>query len=289
MSIINIQTNEKLLNSLALGHKTTYESIYNPKLLQVVPRSLNRDTLDIKTQFYGFDLWHMYELSWLNPKGKPMVAVGELRIPAESPYIVESKSLKLYLNSFNQTKFTNLTEVANTIAKDLTQVLKCKVQVKVWHLNDTEAKEALHLHQIPTNAICLDEIDCDFSVYTLDPALLELAPSTQPNIVCEYLYSNLLKSNCLVTGQPDWGTVFIKYQGPQICHSSLLKYIVSMRGHNEFHEHCVERIFTDIANLLKPQFLEVSAFYTRRGGLNINPIRSTNLNCQADSCRLIRQ
>jgi len=288
MSTINTELNKKLLEGLSLGHKSAYETKYNPKLLQTVPRSLNRDTLTIKTPFYGYDLWHMYELSWLNAKGKPEVAVGELVIPAESPFIVESKSLKLYLNSFNQTNFASLEEVRATIEKDLSAVYKCPIKAEIWPLHSCGTQKHFALTNNISDAICLDDLDIEVNEYTLNPALLLGDNPLSTTIVEEALYTNLLKSNCLVTGQPDWGTAVIKYKGPAIKHENLLRYIVSMRGHNEFHEHCVERIFTDIANTFSPDDLEVRAFYTRRGGLDINPIRAMHTP-ERIAFRLIRQ
>jgi 7-cyano-7-deazaguanine reductase len=278
-----MNTNYKeLLSGLSLGHKTNYESQYNPKLLQVVPRSLNRDTLDIKTNFYGYDLWHMYELSCLNKKGKPLVAIGEVIVPCDSEFIVESKSLKLYLNSFNQTKLDSLEQMQDIINKDLCNILQTQVTVKLYDLIDTPKQFNIKSNPVGIN---LDNLDIEVNCYSVTP---ELISQENGEVISETLYSNLLKSNCLITGQPDWGTIIISYTGKPLNHEQLLKYIVSLRQHNEFHEHCVERIFTDICNATQINFLEVKAFYTRRGGLDINPCRSS-IEPQLENLRFIRQ
>lgn len=273
---------KELLSGLSLGHKTAYESIYNPKLLQAVPRSLNRDTLDIKTPFFGYDLWHMFELSCLNQKGKPLVGVGELIVPCTSEFIVESKSLKLYLNSFNQTKLDSLLQMQELVRNDLSKLLKAEVTVKITDLSIENHDFAIQPLPIST---CLDDLDISIDCYSINANLIQ-----QENgpVITEALSSNLLKSNCLITGQPDWGSIIISYTGKPLNHQQLLKYIISLRQHNEFHEHCVERIFTDLCNFTELEFLEVKAFYTRRGGLDINPCRSTipPIEC---NLRLIRQ
>ncbi|MGN1394075.1 MAG: NADPH-dependent 7-cyano-7-deazaguanine reductase QueF [Succinivibrionaceae bacterium] len=289
-STINDKLTE-LKSSLHLGHQSKYVSTYTPSLLQKVPRSLNRDTLDIKKMFLGYDLWHLYEVSYLNPKGKPCVAIGEIIVPASSPYIFESKSLKLYLNSFNQSKFLDLSTVENIIAEDLSKLVEAEVNVKLFNLNNAASSffiENDKNEDLLKEAFCLDDIDVEINEYNLNPNLLVNSNNNQP-IISETVYSNLLKSNCLITSQPDWGTVVISYTGNAINHQNLLKYIISMRQHNEFHEHCVERIFTDICNYCHNiKYLEVRAFYTRRGGVDINPVRSTS-NPQLKSYRLLRQ
>lgn len=272
----------ELQKKLHLGQKSKYVSVYTPSLLQTVPRSLNRSTLNIITTFYGYDLWHLYELSFLNEKGKPMVAVGEIYVPAESECIVESKSLKLYLNSFNQTKFKDIQTVEETIKKDLSDILNIAVDIKLYTL-----KEAKSFAISECNGFCLDDLDISVTEYDMNPNLLHSSDSV--NKVSETIYTNLLKSNCLITGQPDWGTLVVTYKGQQIDHESLLKYVISMRQHNEFHEHCVERIFTDICNNCKEiEELKVEAFYTRRGGIDINPVRSMSKAIK-NSLRFIRQ
>ncbi len=284
----NTNNYKDLLANLELGHKSKYETKYNPNLIQKIPRSLNRNTLDIKIPFYGFDLWHLYEVSWLNQKGKPQIAIGEIYVPADSEYLFESKSLKLYLNSFNQTRFKDLNTVIQTITKDLSNAIEKQVDVKLFSIADSLKQSISALNNNFKDYICLDDEDIEVTEYDINANLLQKDPTKSSQIVSEQVYSNLLKSNCLVTGQPDWGSVFISYEGEAIDHQSLLKYIISMRNHNEFHEHCVERIFTDLANSFKLNKLEVRAYYTRRGGVDINPVRAMSQPSQY-SLRLIRQ
>ncbi|CAG9296043.1 NADPH-dependent 7-cyano-7-deazaguanine reductase QueF [Celerinatantimonas diazotrophica] len=274
--------NAPLLAQLALGHKSRYIEHYQPELLQAVPRSLNRNQLNLSAPlpFHGYDRWNMYELSWLNPKGKPQVAIGEAFINALSVNLVESKSFKLYLNSFNQTSFTDIEQVQQTIENDLKQCVQGPVSVSLYPI-DTPVKIAGIAGEN------LDTLDIEVTDYQFDDSLL--AGATEPTQqISETLYSNLLKSNCLVTSQPDWGSICIRYQGAKINREALLRYIISFRRHNEFHEQCVERIFMDIQRYCKPDKLTVEARYTRRGGLDINPFRS-NFEAQADHHRLIRQ
>ncbi|MFM2478994.1 NADPH-dependent 7-cyano-7-deazaguanine reductase QueF [Celerinatantimonas sp. MCCC 1A17872] len=274
--------NAPQLAQLALGQKSHYIEHYQPQLLQAVPRSLNRDQLNLSAPlpFQGYDRWNMYELSWLNPKGKPQVAIGEAFIDAISVNLVESKSFKLYLNSFNQTAFDSLETVRQTIANDLQNCVQGPVTVKIHSL-----ESSVNIAQISGES--LDELDISISDYHFDDSLLENATDSHQQVT-ETLYSNLLKSNCLVTSQPDWGSVCIHYQGAKINREALLRYIISFRRHNEFHEQCVERIFMDIQRYCKPEKLTVEARYTRRGGLDINPFRS-NFETKADHHRLIRQ
>lgn len=279
---MNSDSIKNLSHQLVLGKRTAYGSHYNANLLQTVPRSINRDTLDIKTPFFGYDVWHHYEISYLNHRGKPEVAVGIIYIPATSESIIESKSLKLYFNSFNMTRFINLNAVKGTVETDLSRVLNTEVKVHLYRIADA----ARDFSFSRLSAQSLDDLDIDIDTYVLNPDFI--TQDDGGDIVTEELCSDLLKSNCLITGQPDWGSVYIRYTGRKISHEGLLRYIISMRTHNEFHEHCVERIFTDIANRCSVSYLEVRAFYTRRGGLDINPVRATcELPCE--SARLIRQ
>lgn len=272
----------ELSKNLVLGKKTSYETRYNADLLQTVPRSLNRNTLSISTPFYGYDVWHHYEISYLNFRGRPEVAVGVIYVPADSECIIESKSLKLYFNSFNMTKFLNISAVRSTVENDLSRALGTGVTVELFRPSDMP--QSFEFGRL--EAVYLDELDIEVSQYTLHPDFITQEKSG--DVITEALKSDLLKSNCLITGQPDWGTIYIKYTGKKINHEGLLQYIISMRTHNEFHEHCVERIFTDIANRCDISYLEVRAFYTRRGGLDINPVRATH-ELPYDSLRLIRQ
>lgn len=270
-----------VLNS-PLEKKSKYENTYNPNLLFPIARVTKRNEIgvdDKNPNFKGFDLWNHYEISWLNSKGKPEVACGEIQYSSNTPNIVESKSMKLYFNSFNNTKFNSWQDLENTVIKDLSSAVKGEVKFKLITLSEQSNAIANAF-----DGICLDNLDISCTIYQPHPDYL----STNNKDVEEKLYSDLLKSNCLVTNQPDWGSVFIEYKGKQIDHEGLLKYIVSLRDHNEFHEQCVERIFTEILNRCKPVELTVYARYTRRGGLDINPFRTTNANV-VENTRLIRQ
>lgn len=277
-------SNNSILDKLTLGKTTNYSQCYDPSLLQGVPRSLNRDQLIITTAslpFKGEDVWYGYELSWLNNKGKPVVALAEFRFPCTNINIVESKSFKLYLNSFNQSRFDSWQDVQTSLLKDLSKVVDNKVQVSLFNV-----EQCPPLAFAPSDFTCIDEQDIEITSYQLDPNLLKL--STTNEEVSEQLVSHLLKSNCLITNQPDWASIYIEYQGMKICHQALLKYLISFRQHNEFHEQCVERIFMDLMNYCKPKSLTVFARYTRRGGLDINPYRSTE-KTSAPNLRTLRQ
>lgn len=260
------------LKGALLGQQTQYKDSYDASLLFPIARKLNRDDLGIdeaQLPFKGEDIWTGYELSWLNQKGKPVVAVAEFVFPATSSHIIESKSFKLYLNSFNQTRFDSIDEVKKILTRDLSQAAHTDVVVNIFDADDFSCL-------LPTAfpGECLDNLDIEISTYDLDTSLLALDPN--PQVIEETLYSHLLKSNCLITSQPDWASVVIRYKGPKICRESLLKYLISFRSHNEFHEQCVERLFCDIQTKLGINELEVYARYTRRGGLDINPYRSTD-------------
>lgn len=274
----------KELAGLTLGKKTEYANQYDPSLLQPVPRSLNRNDLNLGDElpFLGCDIWTLYELSWLNDKGLPQVAIGEVAIPATSANLIESKSFKLYLNSFNQTRFADWAEVQACLQKDLSACAGESVQVEVKSLAAYTAQPIVTMQ-----GECIDDQDIEISSYDFDDTLLAEASSDE--IVEETLHSHLLKSNCLITNQPDWGSVEIAYRGPKIDREALLRYIVSFREHNEFHEQCVERIFTDISRYCHPEHLTVLARYTRRGGLDINPFRSNHQTAPANNQRMARQ
>lgn len=267
-----------------LGKATEYQNRYAPELLFPIPRQLKRSEIglsDAALPFVGEDLWNAYELSWLNPKGKPIVAIGTFRVPANSPNLIESKSFKLYLNSFNQSTFASLDAVEQTMARDLSAAAGMPVGVALQPL--TSAPSAII--DTPTG-ILIDDLDIACDRYEPAPDLLKSLPG---EAVAETLYSHLLKSNCLVTGQPDWAMVVIRYRGRPIDRAGLLRYIVSFRNHNEFHEQCVERIFSDLQAHCQPEALAVHARYTRRGGLDINPFRSTGDYPAPDNTREIRQ
>lgn len=273
----------RLENSL-LGKTIEYKDIYDPALLFGIPRQQQRMQLDFKNNsipFFGVDIWNAYELSWLNQKGKPHVAIGQFDIPADSKNIIESKSFKLYLNSFNNTQFDSIDHVTTTLTKDLSNVVCKTINVILLSLEDMQCEFGT---LEGTNIDYLD-IQCDNYNGTNKDVI-----KYYDEYVEETIYSNLLKSNCLVTGQPDWGSVSIQYKGKKIDHASLLQYIVSYRNHNEFHEHCVERIFTDIYNIIQPSYLSVYARYTRRGGLDISPYRTSEKSfAMPSNKRLVRQ
>ncbi|MGF1754867.1 NADPH-dependent 7-cyano-7-deazaguanine reductase QueF [Vibrio makurazakiensis] len=274
----------KELAGLTLGQKTEYSNQYDASLLQPVPRSLNRDDLALNGDlpFIGHDIWTMYELSWLNSNGLPQVAVGEVFIPATSPNLIESKSFKLYLNSYNQTQFKNWDEVTARLVQDLSNCAGETVLVNVNTVTDYTNQPIVTM-----KGDCIDDQDIQINSYEFDADLLKDAASSE--VVTESLHSHLLKSNCLITNQPDWGSVEVDYVGPQLNREALLRYLVSFREHNEFHEQCVERIFTDIMKYCKPSKLTVYARYTRRGGLDINPYRSTEQDKPSHNKRMARQ
>jgi len=217
--------------------------------------------------FFGVDIWNAYELSWLNMRGKPQVAIATITVPADSPNIVESKSFKLYLNSFNQTRLAGPEALLALLRDDLSDGFGAPVHVT---LTSPEAFGAIKMGEL--DGVLLDRLDVEIDGYSPSPELL--SADDENGQVEETLVSHLLKSNCLVTGQPDWGTVQIRYVGPQIDQEGLLKYLIGFREHNEFHEQCVERIFMDVLRQCKPTKLAVYARYTRRGGLDINPWRA---------------
>lgn len=276
--------NHQALAGLTLGKSTAYRDTYDASLLQGVPRSLNRDPLGLHADslpFHGGDIWTLYELSWLNAKGLPQVAVGHVELSDTSVNLVESKSFKLYLNSFNQTRFADWQEVQATLARDLSACAQGEVTVALYRLDELEGQPVAHLH-----GTCIDEQDIEIDNYEFSTDYL--LDAAGDNIVEETLVSHLLKSNCLITHQPDWGSVQIQYRGPNIDREKLLRYLVSFRHHNEFHEQCVERIFNDLLRFCRPQSLSVYARYTRRGGLDINPWRS-NADFVPAIARLARQ
>jgi 7-cyano-7-deazaguanine reductase len=255
---------------LPLGKSTAYVSEYDPQLLCPFPRQVKRDVIGVTEElpFHGYDIWNPFELSWLNLKGKPIVAMGEFHFPCESPNLIESKSFKLYLNSYNQTKLQGFEEAERRMTDDLSAAAGAPVRVRLLDSDQFITEEISAF-----SGDCIDKLDIEVGSYSLDPALLEGAVDSQA-VVEEELHSHLLKSNCLVTNQPDWGSVLIRYRGGRIDHEALLRYIISFRQHNEFHEQCVERIFVDLLRYCQPEKLTVYARYTRRGGLDINPFRS---------------
>jgi len=267
-----------------LGKSSEYIATYTPSLLFPIARAAKWAELGLTAQtlpYQGVDFWNCYELSWLLPSGKPVVAIGEFSIPADSPNIIESKSFKLYLNSLNQTVFADRAALQATLEADLSAAAAKSVSVRIRDLADIEAEGVAAMP-----GACIDELDIQVSSY--DRPQPELLRCDDSRIVEESLHSHLLKSNCPVTSQPDWGSVAVEYRGAVLDHASLLAYIVSFRQHSDFHEQCVERIFLDLQRLLKPEKLTVYARYVRRGGLDINPYRSTET-LDVDNRRLARQ
>jgi 7-cyano-7-deazaguanine reductase len=280
-----------------LGKPSAYVDHYDASLLFPIPRAGKRREIGITgaPTFFGADLWTAFELSWLNPRGKPQVAIAHITVPCDSINIVESKSFKLYLNSFNNSPFADAAAVAACIRADLNAAVwqqanatlgaspvQSSIGVKIL-LPEMFDREPVH----ELDGLNLDRLDIECNRYTPAPELLSAAFDEAP--VSEVFTSNLLKSNCLVTGQPDWGSVRISYEGPQIDQGELLQYIVSFRNHNEFHEQCVERIFMDIWTRCKPIKLSVYARYTRRGGLDINPFRTSYPQAVPQNIRTARQ
>ena len=266
------------LDNAPLGRESAYPTHYAPELLYPLPRAPKRHEIGIEGAplFMGADLWTAYELSWLNPKGKPQVALALITVPAETPNIIESKSFKLYLNSFNATVMPDALAVQERIRTDIAQALwrgAAQVGSVGVQVLDVHSQDRRWFVQ-PLDGLSLDRLDIECTHYEPAPELLQADTSQPP--VQEVLVSDLLKSNCLVTGQPDWGSVQIAYTGAPIDQAGLLRYLVSFRNHNEFHEQCVERIYMDIWRRCKPQRLSVYARYTRRGGLDINPFRTSH-------------
>lgn len=267
-----------------LGKSSEYIATYTPSLLFPIPRAAKWAELGLSAEtlpYQGVDFWNCFELSWLLPSGKPVVAMGEFAIPADSPNIIESKSFKLYLNSLNQSVFNSSDELAAVLVKDLSAAAGKPVGVRVRSLAEVTAEG---VQAAP--GICIDELDVAISNYAQPQP--ELLRCDAARVVEESLHSHLLKSNCPVTGQPDWGTLVVEYRGLALDHASLLAYLVSFRQHADFHEQCVERIFLDLQRLLKPEHLTVYARYVRRGGLDINPYRSSGP-ISPDNQRLVRQ
>ena len=239
---------------------------YDPGLLFAMPRAAKRVELGIHgtLPFFGMDVWNAYELSWLNPRGKPQVAIATLWVPADTPNMVESKSMKLYLNSLNQTRVDSPEALLDLLRADLSEAFGDAVQIKLLASKDF-GKQVIGEFE----GLLLDRLEIAVDRYEPDPELLRVAADQAP--VEETLVSHLLRSNCPVTNQPDWASVQIRYSGPAIDQEGLLKYLIGFRQHQEFHEHCVERLFMDIQRRCQPVKLMVSARYTRRGGIDINP------------------
>ncbi|WP_095498843.1 NADPH-dependent 7-cyano-7-deazaguanine reductase QueF [Paraferrimonas haliotis] len=276
--------NASELTSLTLGQQTEYKNTYDASVLQGVPRSLNRDAINLSGEmpFTGTDLWTGYELSWLTNKGLPQVAILQVSVPCNSPNLIESKSFKLYLNTLNQTRFSSVEALQTVLLNDLSACAGKPVTLSIIKADQFASETITKLE-----GDSIDEQDISIDDYLFNPDHL-LNSTNEHEIVQEKLTSDLLKSNCLITSQPDWGSVQIHYRGPRINQEKLLRYLISFREHNEFHEQCVERIFTDLSRYCGCEKLTVYARYTRRGGLDINPFRS-NFEAIPNTCRLARQ
>jgi len=279
-----------------LGKASTYADRYDASLLFPIARASKREEIGLHANatppFFGADMWTAFELSWLNLRGKPQVALAHFTIPCESPNIIESKSFKLYLNSFNNTQFPDAEAVLAHLRADVNEAVWRGVTVQSSvgvRLIGPELFDREPIYEL--DGLNLDRLDIECNRYTPAPDLLKTVDD-QGNAqgpVSEVLVSNLLKSNCLVTGQPDWGSVQISYTGAAIDQEGLLQYLVSFRNHNEFHEQCVERIFMDVWTRCKPLKLTVYARYTRRGGLDINPFRTSHPQALPGNTRMARQ
>lgn len=265
-----------------LGQPAAFPQEYSPESLHAIARKDDRAALGIADElpFHGCDLWNCWELTWLGSQGLPGVAIAEIRVPVESPNIIESKSLKIYLNSFAMTTFPSIDAVATAIAHDLGACADASIDVR---LSDPAGGANYEIGQLPGD--CLDSRNLTCDKWDVDEGLLQAATG---NVVTEQVHSHLLRSLCPVTNQPDFGSVAISYHGPRIDCDSLLRYIVSYRQHNAYHESCVERMFLDIQQQCQPDQLTVYARYQRRGGIDINPFRS-NFQPDPPNGRLWRQ
>lgn len=275
------------MSKISLGQATPYPDQYDPGLLFPIARAENRLKLNIKPNqalpFVGVDIWNAFELSWLNHKGKPQIALAEFQVPADSPNMIESKSFKLYLNSFNGARFEDESEVRERLIADLSAAAGSKISTRILPM-EAVAKKGMQ----EMSGVLMDRLDIEVDPnLAADPALLEVNESFGPIEQC--LVSHLLKSNCPVTGQPDWASVQIRYQGRPILEEGLLRYLIGFRQLGEFHEHCVETIFCDIQRQCKPEKLSVYARYTRRGGLDINPFRTDHNATWPENTRHARQ
>ncbi|WP_347452918.1 NADPH-dependent 7-cyano-7-deazaguanine reductase QueF [Acinetobacter thermotolerans] len=264
-----------------LGKDTNYPTEYQPEILFPISRATAREKYaHVEGIRQGKDWWHIFEISWLNTAGVPQVAIGRMTLPATSPNLIESKSLKLYFNSLNFAKFDSKGAFITTVEKDLSNAAQADVKLDLFHVDDLDISKP--------EGICLDNLTPERLENHPDATLLALDKESDEQVEIQ-LYSHLLRSNCPVTGQPDWGTVFIRYQGKKPCYKSILAYIISYRQHNGFHEQCVEQMYADLWQNLQPEKLMVYATYTRRGGLDINPCRVSDTTWMPRPIRLARQ
>ncbi len=260
------------LTDLPLGRPVSAGSTYDPDQLRPIPRKFGRTTIGIingrPLPFLGEDIWNCWELSWLDSNGKPAIAVAEIRIPATTPNMVESKSMKLYINSFSMTRLESPKMVRQILARDISRITEGPVFVRLILPED--------FGKIPINepqGICIDQQNINITEFRVNPDLLIV----EKQRVSETLFSRLIRTICPVTGQPDWATVYLTYTGPRIHPDSLLRYFISFRQHQGFHESCAEMMFCQIFQACKPDKLTLSARFTRRGGIDINPFRSTEI------------
>lgn len=265
-----------------LGKKVKYTGHYDHKLLHAIDRYESSDIR--KRKVYGFDIWNAYELSWLNQNGMPKVAIAKIIVPIDTQKIVESKSMKLYLNSFNDTTFDSSEQVASIITKDLVNILKNDIKVEIYDFSLSQNDKVNISSYNDEKWELLDTRNLSISWTNIQTPRKDLIKLNNDHLVSHekdaikkdvIVYSNLLKSNCLITNQPDFATIVIKYNGVLIDHDSLLRYIVSFRHHNAFHEKCIDTIYSSIMDVCDPKELLVHAHYTRRGGIDICPYRSS--------------
>ncbi|WP_201553221.1 NADPH-dependent 7-cyano-7-deazaguanine reductase QueF [Psychrobacter immobilis] len=288
-----------------LGEQTTdYPTEYSPETLYPIARSMGRDVIGWQDDnlMVGIDWWQAFEMSWLNQQGISQVAIARFGIPASSPFIVESKSLKLYLNSINFTEFASWDAVQTLITKDLSACVQAEVQVELFGLNDDLHNKASGLLVAQPEGVCIDDALANSSEKVAlcehpDASLLSSDKDLNSSSILEntgtepyIFYSNLLRSNCPVTNQPDWGTLAVLMTSNKtVDEAGMLRYILSFRQHNGFHEQCVEQIFADLSQYYEPSELMVRAWYTRRGGIDINPCRVSDITLLPKPSRLIRQ
>lgn len=265
-----------------LGKETTYENRYDPSLLTPIPRSLGRDAIG-RHDFRGVDVWRLYEITWLDLEGRPHYAAGELLVPATSPNIVESKSLKLYIGSFTQTRVGDLATLSKTMERDLAAILGAPVKTRFAELADWTSP----VEKTPGVLLERETVPEGELAFEPEPALLTF--SDDEKTVEETLSTDQLRSLCPVTGQPDHATVVIRYRGRAWDHEALYRYLLSYRLHRGFHEQCCEQIFHDLMTKLSPETLEVRCLFTRRGGIDISPFRSTDRDEPERIWRAMRQ
>ena len=278
-----------------LGRATPYPTAYDPGQLYAIPRAENRQTLGLTSgalPFHGDDVWNAYEVSWLGSGGKPEARAAQLRFPCASPTIVESKSLKLYLNSLNQHRFDSPEHARSQIETDLSRAAGAPVPVRFFTTTELEARAFADGRAKTGQSRCLDALNVTVTHYNRAPQLLRRASTAKDEAhatsIAGTLYTDLFKSTCPVTGQPDWASVFVEYEGPEIDAAGLFAYLISYRNEQDFHEHCVEQIFTDLNERCAPERLTVYACFLRRGGLDINPFRS-NFQASPEFLRAARQ